>query len=695
MPLQTLTIPIARNGLNRDLEASDLDGKFSPNLYNVVVELSKIRKHLGYSVAGLNLPLQGIGMELIQYTDARAGVHHIALTSTMAYEYDASTDQWIPIMPDLLGTSGPGTQVQDCEDNANWNAGSDVTLGDDTTNYKEGSTSLEIEVDDDIAAGAKLADADAFTEDDATDYGADSHVGFWFRSSKANVQITLHVKDGAVDEEVLSLVAATADKWYHVTREIDLSSVDTIDALEVDTETALVDGDIINIDDIRIYGSFGGGADDRWSWALATDTTMFSNNSGQALLISNGADSEVYYFEGHSGDYFRPSLEHASVAGAGFDFPSFSSVEEIIEFWNHLFYINYTDSVANAKSLAFADFGNVDDFVGGTSGSTFLSDSIGEILRAKKLGSELIIYSSKSITTGRYLGTQVLYAFPTLVYEAGLYAPKAIWDFVNVHYFLSTDLKVYGYPGGRQLVDIGLQIEDALFTEFDASKKAKIVAGVDAIRHKLYFFGPLSSDTYAKTYFAWNYKNPLRPWEYGRFFHDVRDFSIFDNERDWYCDDEDIKDLYCDEVDFYCDYAYAQSGNPIAIFISSNGYVYRVDELGSHAGVNIAAMYDTEEVTPDGEYSFCRWNWFAFVGKANIASSTVRVFYSTVGGTNWGDWTELDDSPVSLTSSWTTHRLPIDTTARKIAFRFFQNSQKDFQIRNPMHAECSIEGPKD
>lgn len=695
MAIQTLTIPIARNGLNKDLEASDLDGAFSPNMINMVVELSKARKHLGYSALGLNLPLQGVGMEVIQYTDARGGIHHIALTTTMAYEYNAASDQWIPIMPDLRATSGSGTQIQDCEDHTEWTGGTDITVSTDTVNYKEQSGSLKMTVGDDIAAGAKIASTTTFDDSaDLSDYGAASHVSFYFRCSKANVQITLHIKDADTDKEVLSFVALTADKWYHVTREVNLSGIDTATSIEIDTETALVDTDVINVDDIRVCGSFSGGVDNRWTWALATDATLFTNNSGAALLITNGTDGEIYYYEGHSGDYFRPSLELGAVAGVGFDFPSFSNVDEIIEFWNHLFFMSWTTTAKSVKGLAFADLGNIDEWTGGTSGAGVLTDSIGSILRAKKLGSDLIVYSEKSITTGRYLGTQIMYMFPTLVFETGLLAAKAVWDFVNIHYFLGTDLKIYGYPGGRQLVDIGLPIEDALFSELDGSKKTKIVAGIDAIRHKLYFFIPLQGDTYAQTYYAWNYKSPLKPWEYGRFTHDVRDFSIFSTERDWYCDDEDKKILYCDEESFYCDFAYSQSGNAIAIFISSNGYVYQVDERGSHAGSDIEATYDTEEVSTDDEYSYNRWYWFSFIAKAGIVDSTVSLYYSVSDGEEWSDWTAFDDSPVTLTSTWTTYRIPLDVTSRKIRFRFYQNSQKDFQIRNPMHAECSKGVPK-
>lgn len=693
MPTQTLTIPIARNGLNKDLEASDLAGNYSPNMKNVVVEPSKVRKHLGYSAMGLNLPLQGIGMELIQYTDARATTHNIALTTTMAYEYSSDDDQWLPKMPDV--------QIQDCEAHGEWNAGSDITVSTDNTNYKEGSNSLKMLAGDDVAVGAKIADSTTFDDtDDISDYGAIANVSFWFRASKANVQITVHIKDADTDIEVLSFTAVTALKWYRVTKQVDLSGIDTATSIEIDTETALVDTDYINIDDIRVCGSFTGGANNRWSWGLATDVNAFASNSGLVLIISNDVD-DLYFYQGHSGDTFKDSTAGVGVSTVGFDFPSFGSVKEIIEFWNHFFYINWTDADQNAKSLAYTDLGNINEWEDGTSGSNALTDSVGELLRAKKLGSDLILYSGKTITTGRYLGAGILFVFPTLVYEAGLYAEKAIWDFVNMHYFLSSDLKIYGYPGGRQLISIGDAIEDSLFAEFDASKKAKIVAGLDPVRHKLYFFGPLAGDDYAKTYYAWNYKSLRKSWEYGRFTHDVRDFSIFDNSRDWYCDDEDLKNLYCDEVDFYCDSSYSQLGNAVSIFISSTGYVYRLDELGSHASSDIEMVYDTEEISLDDQYSYCRWSFFSFMSKANIVDSTIKVYYSISDGNDWSDWTEMFDSPVSLTSVWTTYRYAIqdsdgeDILAKKIRFRFYQKSQKDFQVRNPMHVECDIDTPQD
>ena len=86
-------------GVNRRDEPVHLDPKYSPYMKNMVVETTMVRKRLGYTLLGTNLPLVGIGMELIRYIDARGTAHHIALTSTRAYEYDADTDEWDEITP--------------------------------------------------------------------------------------------------------------------------------------------------------------------------------------------------------------------------------------------------------------------------------------------------------------------------------------------------------------------------------------------------------------------------------------------------------------------------------------------------------------------------------------------------------------------------------------------------------------------
>lgn len=680
----TVPIPIARNGLNRDLEPTSLKGEFSPNMKNMVVEPSRIRKRLGYSLVGSNLPLQGVGMELIQYTDARGTAHQIALTTTCAYEYDTGTRQWLPLMKD--------TQMQDCELETEWTAGTDITRS-KVTDQKEGTYSLKMLATDAIAAGAKIASTTTFDDSaDLSTYGATSHVSFWFKASKAGVQITVHVKDADTDIEVLSVAATVADTWYHVTKAVTLAGITTATSLEIDTETALVADDWILVDDIRARGGFAGASTNRWSHTVVTDTTLFTNNGGDALLITNGVDGDVYYYEGHSGDYFKPSIDHASVDAVGFDYSSFGNVEEIIEFWNHFFYINYTETYQQARSLAYADLGDIDDWSGGTSGAHTLTDTIGNLMRAKKMGSDMILYSAQSITTCRYLGSPIIFMFPTFVYESGLFAAKALWDFVDMHYFIGTDQKIYGYAGGQHLFPIGDSIEESFFSELDVSNKDQIVAGLDSGRHKLYFFFPSASDSYAHHYYAVNYKRKDLPWEYGYFSHSVRDFSLFSSTHIWYCDDDEYKDLYCDEVDIWCDSSYTQSGYPVPIFLTDDGYVYMLDErTGKDGDSNIEGVYETEDVTVDMEEHFGRWIWFSFIAMSVFPDATVDVYYSTDGGDTF---TLFHDSPVSLECDWAPHRIPLDVVTRKIRFRFVSSS-KDLQLRDSFHAKVRILSDRD
>jgi len=70
---KTIPIPIAVNGLNKDLQPTQIPSA-SPNMKNMYVENWGVRKRLGYIQTGLNLPLTGIGMELIQYVDARGDI---------------------------------------------------------------------------------------------------------------------------------------------------------------------------------------------------------------------------------------------------------------------------------------------------------------------------------------------------------------------------------------------------------------------------------------------------------------------------------------------------------------------------------------------------------------------------------------------------------------------------------------------
>jgi len=694
--LLRIPIPIARFGLNRDIEPTELIGQYSPFMQNMVVETERLRKRLGYTTVGGNLPLSGVGSELIQYVDAGGDIHQIALTTTNAYKHNVSSDLWELITPCV--------EIEDCEDV--WVAGSGDTIAVDSLEKVKGTKSVSIELVANRSDGDKLA----YEDFDSIDIRAQNkeepeeltltHIGFWIKSSAAldagDLELVVSeaangAKTGTYSESLT--IALTADTWTFVQVAETLTDFELVVSVALYANATLASGLILHIDDVRAYAPFTGEVDDRWSHSRANDLTYFSNNGGDALLISNGV-KDIYFYEGQSEDVFQ-KLDVS-------DFAAFASTKEIIESWNHFFALNYNNNVQNVRSIAFADLGDIVDWTGGTSDVRALTDSVGKILRAKKLGMDVIIYSGKTITSGMYVGAPILFTFPTLITDLGLFSPKALWDFANVHYFLGSDLKVHEYRGGRQLTLVGKAIEESLFEELDNSKRDRIVAGFDYGRYKLYFFIPAPGEDYAKVYYAMNQRLANKPWEYGKFAHDVRDFSVFSNYRDWYCDDDDKKDLWCDEVAFYCDGSYTQSGYEMAVFISSAGYIYKLDEaLGSDAGESIEAIYDTGDIVLEDEYLNGNWLEFSFTSKSIKPNGDAIVKYSTDSGFTWITLTEyiVDGSPsgtpISLSEDWETYFVPVDVFSRKIRFRIYQNSIQDLQLRDDMHVTVDVETEKE
>lgn len=673
----SLSMPVALGGLDASIDPTE-PGPYSPYMKNMIVEKDRVRKRMGYSQLGSNLPLSGIGAASISYTDARGTNHIIELTTTHAYEYNTSNDTWSVITPN--------DELEACE--SGWTQGSGDTVAYDATDFIKGSKSLKVT----LAAGRSDGDLLAYKDISSVDASARTEISFWIKSSTdlaaGALEIVVSESNHASGEktgtyvECLSTVL-TADKWTHVSLTKTLSSYNAVISVSLFANAALASGLIVRVDDITACTCFTGGVDNIWAWCLATDTTAFANNGGTALVISNNVD-DLHYFEGHSGNKFAV-LVHG--------YTNFANCKDLAEFWNHLFILNYNNGANNIRSLAFAVAGNLDDWSSAGSGGTTLTDSTGKILRAAKLGYELILYSDETITIGKYYGQPTVFAFPTVVYQIGLAGQRALHILNNMHYFLSSDQQVYRYTGGTNLVPIGDRVDNLLFSQLDATKWARVVTGRDIGGHKLYFAIPRAGEDYPRALYAYSYRMQRLPWEFHEFADDVRGMAELSNQYTWYCDDTRWTDEYCDEVNFYCDASAGQSGYPLACFITSDGYVMQIDDSdGQDDDADIECEYQTPDFTIDREEHKGRWGWVSIVAKADIANSTVALYYSTDSGTTW---TELTNSPISLTSTWTTYRLPVDVLARRIRYRPYQNSDGDFQIRGSVKTRAILQPARD
>lgn len=669
---QVLAYPVPTKGLNTNQEPTAFSDAFSPFLKNVYVDLTKCRKRRGISQIGSSsLPLSGTGMKLITYVDARGNRHEIALTTTRVYKYDGTDDEWDDITPsEVLSSADSG-----------WTAGTSVTLAHDATVKKEGTASAKLTMDAERSDGDKLVYED-FSAIDITDRNA---IGFWFRSDTALASGAIEIvvsedANGAKTNGVTVAIdtAVLKDTWYYFIVAADLSAMNAVVSIGVYANATIIETLVMYIDDVKAHTLFTGGDTNLWSYSLATDTNEFGNNGGMALVISNGVD-DLQYFEGQSGDKFQV-LVHAS---------GVSNTDVVAEFWNHLMFLNFNDGNQNVKSLLYAAAGNVDDHTSDNAGANTLTDTIGQILNALKLGSSLIIYSEDTITVGRYYGGLTIFTFPTLIFGTGVVSANAIMSIANVHLILGNDQKVYAYYGDTDLVPIGEVIEDGLFAALDVSKKVHIVSGLDAGKYKVHFFIPGSGESdYASMSFCFNYRQSRLSWEFHDFSKTVKGFGSVLAAFDWYCDEDPMQDVYCDETALFCDESSGQLGYELPAFISDDGYVYKLDEAsdGQDDDVDIAFELWTPEFMVSAEEQIGRWVWFSFQGYSSVISSTVTVQYTTDRGDSW---TEITDSPVSLNQEWTTHRLPIDVVDRRIMFRFLQTSNKDVQLRGLF--KCSVE----
>ncbi len=333
---ETLTLPIPLGGLNTRDEPTLMNRLQTPSMQNMEIDRSSINKRLGYSLFGTWLPLRGIGMELIQYTDGPGDNHHIALTTTHAYEYNSSTDIW-----DIIT---PGEVLEDCEDV--WVAGSGDTIATDSTIKVKGSKSVKITLASAAADGDKLAFED-FSAIDLTNALARTQIGFWLRSDTALAAGALEM---VVSESANGAKAGThsvsatseallANTWQFFSVDETLTDFNAVISVALYANTTIPDETVLYIDDVRAYTEFTGTSTDRWSHTIASNTAQFTANGGSALVISNGVDS-LFSFEGITGEFFDTLLVSS-------DFTSFNFTTAVADFWNNLWLLNYYDNGVN------------------------------------------------------------------------------------------------------------------------------------------------------------------------------------------------------------------------------------------------------------------------------------------------------------------------------------------------------------
>lgn len=650
-------LTVAQRGINKELEPTLMKGMHTPYMKNMMIDKGGLRKFLGYSKFCYNPDLRSIGGSEIgcalKESISFAGTHYLfaftnktAFVSVWNYQQDRT---WANI--------NPGDFVHRMDDawtdnHANITVTTTLT---DSIYY----SSLKLAGDSSFSDDTLIC-YDNFAANDLSDY---SYICGWIKKigtfGDALHLVISESADGAKAGDYVTVDLPvdniSNDEWRFFCVAVDLSAINAAVSVGVwnDSDITWSASHVVLIDEVRAINLLNHDYADnhtRYDFATVTDVNEFTGtkSDGRALIISPRNDTDdLLYFE-HWGDHYWElhALDHG--------IPNFKYAACIIEFWNHFFIGGYEATDYAFSSLAHAGLGDIDDWSSDASGFYTLTDTQGRILRFTKNDYQMNIYSDHSISRGLWYGSYILFTFPCIMPKLGLFGAGALWQDTAGDFFVGSDRRFYFMPIGQKPIGIGVPVEKTIFAdEYAASYRTYLVCGSHERMKRILFAIPTStgSQTFPKSVYGYDKIN--RSWEYYLFAHEIRDFEVstIDGDADGY-------------------------------FIDENCIVYKIDEpsTGLMDDQEIACEYQTEDVTIDDEHSNARWKWFTFTAKSSIASKTVVVQYSIDNGSTW---TAFDDSPVSLTSAWVTHRLPLDVLSRVIRFRFTQTSG-DLQIKANM-----------
>jgi hypothetical protein len=667
--LQTKRVPIALGGINKELDPARMKGMYTPYMKNMMIEHGRLRKFRGYELlltpannANNLQALEGSeeGAGIVSYIDAQGMVHLIALTTLHAFTYSiGSESSWYCATPGIeltLELSSIGNQWTDSHAN--------LVLDDELGGI--------LSITGTTSADSDKIGYDNFTSVDLTGY---THITGWiWRGTAAALSADLKLvisesADGAKAGDYVEVDIpdpGVQGQWRFFSVAVDLSSMNAAVSAAIWNNNIAWSSQNIEILNIRAVVPFSGDAEDKFNDAIATDTSEFSNNGGSALVLTNNKDDVVYYEGSNSGVPFYPDDTFQTLVHT---FPTFIRCRDIVEFWNHLMFISYTltGPVTHAKSIAHSAAGDVDDHASSSSGTYTLFDSVGEMLRVFKIGGSLVIFSSKSITVGDYFGSITKFTFPTINTDLGLFGERAVCRVGDILFFVGSDRRFYYYTVGTKPTEIGRAVSED-FMDNITSEPNDILVGYISTSRRVLFVDSSSGKAY-----AYNLNTKEFPWEYLEWINNPIAFtewpagSYFQGYLDTPFIDENCKVFTVTEPD-------TSSG--------TNGH-YQMGGKASvnTAGTDITCEYQTEDITLNDEYEYCRWQEFTFTAKSALASASVIVEYSIDNGTTW-----VSTHPTTIyleNNKWKTYKVTFDVVSRKIRMRFTQTA-KDLQIKDDM-----------
>ena len=617
-------------GLTLNKPTTIIDVKATPKCRNVLFEYGHVSPTPGYTLLTGTQPLYGTVMAF-NYWTKQDNVSSMLMVHTTTDVYKYTSDEFTLLTENAV--------VENCEDV--WATSANVTCATDT-DKKVGTYSVKLTIAAGFTTGV-IAYED-FSSADLTGYDT---IRFWFKSSKTlaagDIQILLDDTSGCVSpKESLNLPAITADTWTYVS--IDLADPTALAAIiSVGLKAPSTDpGEVVfHIDDVKVFKTFSGDADDMVSAVVMGDLYMWTQGTSDNVKMWNMSDSAVSTLTGTT------NYKCKSLAKLG----------------QRVCMYNLTDTGTDKpQRVRWCIVGDPTDWSAGGSGYRDLTTSIGTdfILTALPLGNYVALYGKKTVALQEYIGGATIFDFHRRVSGKGAINGRCVVDVGGEHAVLGVD-DVSTYSGGRTLDSIGTNVMPNVITNIEASQYDKCFLEYIRERKELHIHMPTIGESvvdldYMLSITHKNWTNIDRAFTgFGSYIvtSAVKIGNLVGSigEQNW---------KFGDSV--------MSAKKDIPLYGDTSGYVYKLDTATyNNNGVLVDQYVDTKDFVIGERYKARMGEWMELNFEAKGIS--VDIYYST----DTGDTYTLLET-VTLTDSWERYSIDFDVNNPQLRFRFRNNT---------------------
>lgn len=320
------------------------------------------------------------------------------------------------------------------------------------------------------------------------------------------------------------------------------------------------------------------------------------------------------------------------------------------------------------------------DFASGVAGGIDVQDIEGEIKCAWPLGGNVAVYGERSIHNQYWVGGDEVYKFEKDISGIGTPTRRGVVAVNNVNYIFSHD-NIYAYYGGGDLREIGNQVKKEMYSTINQSAFAYVWMEYDHVENQVLVHTPTGDSIQPNK--SWVYRIDDDNWSQINRSHTAN--SRF--TRQTALTFGEVQGNF-GQANYRFGDATIRSASTVRLYSDTSGRVVKVDPTVftvSQSGTSGAQsfIYETPDLTgaeivdpldrEKVDYTSYDKRWteialeLAGTGQAN-------VLYSTDGGRAF---TELPESPITMSITGTTHMLSVEERSKQIRFRVSNTGTTD------------------